>query len=293
MSNAVPPLLNALVDDAAVFPPGSAPLTDAVPAHAGHRRSWYAQLIGPLLLPIGDRSDFVAVAANHPSFSSGASPDLELGLIGEPSAIEPALGDLPEGTRQLESPVAKRGEDPLPGIERLAALMRKCEGPLQWYLEVPLAWGLMSGLDAIAALRAEGLPVAAKFRTGGLAAELFPSPTELAAVIAACRDRDLPFKLTAGLHHAVRHTDAETGLVHHGFLNILAAVVAAADGADPADLALLLSTTETQSLADRIRPDLDRERPLWVGFGSCSVQDPVGDLVTLGLLDRPRPGGPQ
>jgi hypothetical protein len=147
----------------------------------------------------------------------------------------------------------------------------------------------MSGLDAVAALRAEGLPVAAKFRTGGLAAELFPTPAELAAVICACRDRDLPFKLTAGLHHAVRRTDAETGLVHHGFLNILVAVLAAADGAEPADLALTLAATEAHPLAERLGPQLDRERPLWVGFGSCSVQDPVGDLVTLGLLDRPRP----
>ncbi|WP_433054927.1 hypothetical protein [Dactylosporangium sp. CS-033363] len=275
MSNAVPPLLTALVDDAAVFPPGSAPLAEAVPAHANHRRSWYAQLIGPLLLPLADRG--------------GATSDTEVGLIGEPGALETTLGDLPPGTRQLESPVAKRGEDPRPGIERLAALMRKSEEPWQWYLEVPLAWGLMSGLDAIAALRAEGLPVAAKFRTGGLAAELFPSPADLASVICACRDRDLPFKLTAGLHHAVRHTDAETGLVHHGFLNILAAVLGAADGLSPADLTVILSTTEPMPLAAQVQPHLERERPLWVGFGSCSVQDPVDDLVALGLLDRPRP----
>lgn len=273
------PLLTALVDDAAVFPPGNAALSDAVPAHTGHRSSWYAPLIGPLLIPLADRDAFRALAP----------PGTGVGLVGEPPAVEAAIGELPAGTRQIESPVAKRGEDPRPGIDRLAALMRKSEEPWQWYLEVPLAWGLMSALDTVAALRAEGLPVAAKFRTGGLAAELFPTPVELAAVICACRDRDLPFKLTAGLHHAVRHTDAETGLVHHGFLNILAAVLAAADGAEPADLAGILASTDALPLADRVRPHLDRDRPLWVGFGSCSVQDPVTDLTTLGLLDRPRP----
>ena len=273
------PLLTALVDDAAVFPPGSAALEDAVPAHAGHRESWYAPLIGPLLIPVTDLDAFRALAP----------PGTGVGLVGEPGAIESALGDLPGGTRQIESPVAKRGEDPLPGVERLAALMRKNEEPWQWYFELPLAWGLMSALDAVAALRAEGLPAAAKFRTGGLAAELFPSPVELAAVICACRDRDLPFKLTAGLHHAIRHTDAETGLVHHGFLNILVAVLAAADGAEPADLAGTLAATDAYPLADQARAALDRERPLGVGFGSCSVQDPVADLAALGLLDRPRP----
>jgi hypothetical protein len=282
----VPPLLTALVDDAAVFPPGSAALTDAVPAHARHRQSWFAPLIGPLLIPLADRDAFRALAP----------PGTAVGLVGEPGAIEGAVdgGDLPAGTRQIESPVAKRGEDPRPGIERLAALMRKSEEPWQWYLEVPLAWGLMSALDAVAALRAEGLPAAAKFRTGGLAAELFPTPVELAAVICACRDRDLPFKLTAGLHHAVRHTDAETGLVHHGFLNILVAVVSAAGGAEPADLAGILATTDAVPLAEQALPFLERERPLWVGFGSCSVEDPVTDLTTLGLLERPRatPPGP-
>ncbi|MER7003142.1 hypothetical protein ABT297_08860 [Dactylosporangium sp. NPDC000555] len=283
MSNAVPPLLTALVDDAAVFPPGSAALEDAVPAHARHRESWFAPLVGPLLIPLADRDGFRALAP----------PGMGVGLVGEPAAVEAAMGDLPAGTRQIESPVAKRGEDPLPGIERLAALMRKSEEPRHWYFEVPLAWGLMSALDAVAALRAEGLPVAAKFRTGGLAAELFPTPVELAAVICACRDRDLPFKLTAGLHHAVRHIDAETGLIHHGFLNILGAVLTAADGAEPSDLAGILAATEAPQVADRVRPALDRDRPLWVGFGSCGVLDPVTDLTVLGLLDRPRPTAPK
>lgn len=279
----MPPLLTALVDDAAVFPPGSAALADAVPAHLRHRESWFAPLIGPLLIPLADREAFRALAP----------PGTPVGLVGDPAAVEAAIGDLPPGTRQIESPVAKRGEDPLPGIERLATLMRKGEEHLRWYLEVPLAWGLMSGLDAVAALRAEGLPAAAKFRTGGLAAELFPTPMELAAVICACRDRNLPFKLTAGLHHAVRHTDAETGLVHHGFLNILVAVLAAAGGAEPADLAGILAATDATPLADHARPALHRDRPLWVGFGSCSVPDPVADLTALGLLERPRQAPPE
>ncbi|GAA0738140.1 hypothetical protein GCM10010199_60840 [Dactylosporangium roseum] len=273
----MPPLLTALIDDAAVFPPGSAPLADAVPAHARHRESWYSPLIGPLLLPVADLGS--PVLAAH---STG------IGVIGEPAAIERALPQLPATVRQVESPVAKRGEDPSPGIKRLAALMRRGAEPLEWYFEVPLAWGLMSALDELADLRAEGLRASAKFRTGGLAAELFPSPVELAAVICGCRDRELPFKLTAGLHNAVRHTDPETGLVHHGFLNVLVATLAAAEGAEPADLAEILASTDALPLADAARAALDRERPLWAGFGSCGVEEPVSDLSILGLLRRPR-----
>ncbi len=112
------------------------------------------------------------------------------------------------------------------------------------YAELPLTWGLMGALDTLASERAAGVRIAPKFRTGGLAAELFPTPGELAAVICACRDRELPFKLTAGLHHALRHTDPETGFTHHGFLNVLAADLVAAGGAEVDEVAEVLSLTD-------------------------------------------------
>ena len=108
----------------------------------------------------------------------------------------------------------------------------------------------MAALDSVAAARADGADLWPKFRTGGLAAELFPTPAELAAVICACRDRNLRFKLTAGLHHAVRHTDPATGFVHHGFLNVLIASAVAADGGDTAAVAAVLSGTDPAPLVE-------------------------------------------
>jgi len=255
-----------------MFPPGSAPLAEALSAHRGHRDSWYAQLIGPLLIPAVDAGGL-----------ADAAP-IEIGLIGPRDALASATDDLPAGVtvRQWESPVAKRGEDPLPGLKSFLALI---EGrPIKGYAEIPLTFGLMSALDYLAE---SGAAVAPKFRTGGIAAELFPTPVELAAVICACRDRGLSFKLTAGLHHAVRHTDPETAQLHHGFVNIIVAVLAAADGAEPADLAELLAATDPQPLTEAMTEQLDRERPLWIGFGSCSVAEPLADLATLGLVSTP------
>jgi hypothetical protein len=96
------------------------------------------------------------------------------------------------------------------------------------------------------------------------------------------------FKLTAGLHHAVRHTDPETGFIHHGFLNILVGTIEAVDGAEVADVAATLAATDPAPLVDALRGRLDRTRELWVGFGSCSVREPVEDLARLGLLSGPR-----
>jgi hypothetical protein len=176
--------------------------------------------------------------------------------------------------------VAKRGENPLPGLRAFLADF----GDRIAYAEIPLTAGLFGALDEIADARDGGARAAPKFRTGGLAAELFPTPVELAGVVCACRDRALPFKLTAGLHHALRHTDRETGLTHHGFLNVLVAVCAAADGASPADVAQILAGTDPLPLVEGARARLREIRPLWTGFGTCSILEPLADLRTLGLL---------
>jgi hypothetical protein len=272
----VPPLFARLIDDAAVFPPGSAPIREALAAHAGHRGAWYADLVGPLLLPasvLGDLDE-----ASLPRI--GVVGDT--GLAGVHAAFQAAAAS--DRWTQFEVAVAKRGEDPQPGLRTL--LGEVGVGPdIDVYAEVPLTWGLLDALDTLGTERAAGARVAPKFRTGGLAAELFPTPVELAAVICACRERDLPFKLTAGLHHALRYTDPETGFTHHGFLNVLAASLAAAGGAEVADVAELLGGTDPVPVVEVVRGRLAEERPLWIGFGSCSLAEPLADLTTLGLLN--------
>ncbi|MFD0819067.1 hypothetical protein ACFQ0D_12300 [Micromonospora zhanjiangensis] len=281
MSTQVPRLFHGLIDDAAVFPPGNAPLPEAVPAHRAHRAAWYADLVGPLLVPPS------AVTASE--LSGLVDPGTEIGLIGDTGVdrLPFALSFLePDGVRvrQIETAVAKRGEDQQPGLAALVQRTDRLDG-IQVYAEIPLAWGLLGALDTVARARASGVPIAAKFRTGGLAAELFPTPVELAAVICACRDRELPFKLTAGLHHALRHTDPETGFNHHGFLNVLVATSAAVDGAEVGEVAELLASTDPLRLIDPIRVRREQNRRLWVGFGSCSIIEPLTDLVRLGLIN--------
>jgi hypothetical protein len=277
--DAVPALLAGLLDDAAVFPPGSAPLPDAVRDHRVHRGSWYSQLIGPLLVPAAEVADLGPLLR----------PDerLAVGLVGPIDAVATALPAVENSTAievsQIESPVAKRGEDPMPGLREFLAIA----GGRLGYAEIPLTLGLLGALDRLAEARESGARVAPKFRTGGLAAELFPTPVELAAVISACRERQLPFKLTAGLHQAIRQQDPETGFTHHGFLNVLAATILATDGAEVADLAEILACTDAQPVVQVVSPNLDRRRPLWIGFGTCSVAEPLDELRRLGLLEPP------
>jgi hypothetical protein len=273
----VPRLFARLVDDSAFLAGG--PLADAVAGHRAHRDAWYADLIGPLMLPS-------SALAELPAVLGGGAP-LPVGVVADagPEALAQAVRAAAAHVEiaQVEAAVAKRGEDPQPGLRLLLDLVRRLR-PVPGYAEIPLTWGLLAALDTLAAARADGLPVSVKFRTGGLAAELFPTPVELAAVICACRDRALRFKLTAGLHHAVRYTDPETGFVHHGFLNVLVATVAAARGAEVAEVAEILAATDPVPLIEPARSLRAEARPLWDGFGASDVTEPLVDLRQLGLL---------
>ena len=273
MSTLVPPLFAGLVDDASLLPPSLIGLPDAAAKHREHTTAWYAGLLGSLLVP-------ASVAAAEPV------PDLTAVLIGDvPIGALPVIVDKVRAAgavvRHVEAAVARRGEDPQPGLAGLFALAVD----LPVYAEIPLSWGLLSALDTVAEARAQGLRIAPKFRVGGLAAELFPTPVELAAIICACRDRNLPFKLAAGLRHALRHTDPETGFTHHGFLNVLVASAVAVEGGEVAEVAESLAATHPLPLVEPARERRDADRPLWIGYGSVNVIEPLTDLVRLGLID--------
>ena len=268
------------MDDAAVFPPGSATVPAAIAGHRRHRASWYAALVGRLLLP----------TSSLPEAASGLRPDesLEIGIVADVplahldrhvSGADPRLR-----VRQVEAPVARRGEDPQAGLDALLPLCTRWE-LADVYAEVPLTTGLLGALDRIAAHREAGTRIAPKFRTGGLAAELFPTPMELAAIICACHERGLPFKLTAGLHRALRHNDPETGFVHHGFLNVLVAAAVAVEGAEVAEVAEVLASTHPVPLVEPARSRRDEPRPLWAGFGATNVLEPLTELIRLGLIN--------
>ena len=289
----IPILFRGFVDDAAVFPPGSASLSDAVRAHLDHRTRWYEELVGPLLVKTSQLTELPALLDRHRTASgdaadaagAAAAGQFRIGIVAD-TGIEPvakAIASLPDGVAlaQVEAPVAKRGEDPMPGVALLKSAIGDWGG-VRVYGEVPLTFGLHEALDELA-----GTPVTPKFRTGGLLAELFPSPNELAAVIVACVERGMDMKLTAGLHRAVRHTDRSTGFTHHGFLNVLAACSYAVQGAGVDTVGEALRHTDPRPLVDVVYELRDRERPLWAGFGSCSVTEPLDDLIGLGLIEEP------
>ena len=269
----MPTLLDRLIDDAALFPPGNAPMAVAVPAHLGFAGTPYGAIVGRFLCP-ASRLDELAAA-----LPSGVT--LELGLIADTGL--PGLGaalSLVASEPRLRLTAV---EVALPDGDVVESARRAVAGlprEVTCFVEVPRVPGFRGVLDVLI-----GSGVAAKARTGGATAEAFPTEAELAVLVVGCVERGLPFKCTAGLHGAVRHRDRETGLEQHGFANLLLAVHAALSGGD---VLAALSTRDSEVIAAGCcaltAEDAARVRASFVGFGSCSIAEPVADLTALGML---------
>ena len=132
--------------------------------------------------------------------------------------------------------------------------------------------------------------VKAKFRTGRTPAWQWPNEAALAGFLDAVVLRGLSFKLTGGLHHAVRGTfgDGTAAEPMHGLLNVLAATADALDGAEAPELAVVLAETDTARLVELVTQLDDdsaaRTRASFAAYGCCGVLDPITELQALGLI---------
>ncbi len=281
----IPALFRHLVDDAAVFPPGDLPLVEAVQAHRAHRQAEYAELVGPFVCTDEDLMKVAAEAAK-----TGDGP-LEVAVVitGGAGGIEPAVkyGDRSADVVVKAIEVRLRNEDDL--SRNALRVVRACDDCLDdesAFVEIGLDGAWERALDVVA-----DAGYAAKLRTGGLDASLFPHADQVAAFITACLDREVAFKCTAGLHNAVRHTAPDTGFEHHGFLNVLLATRASLDGAGQDEVAAVLENRDGEALAAKAAELSDEQadgtRKWFTSFGSCSIDEPRHDLTALKLLETP------
>jgi hypothetical protein len=181
-------------------------------------------------------------------------------------------------------------------IDRLMTIVPQ---QLEAYFEIPTSTDPRGMIAAMA-----GTGARAKIRTGGVTPDAFPPAPHIARFIAACAAADVPFKATAGLHHPLRgefNLTYEPGCARgtmYGFLNVFlaAALLRTGEGTE-ADAAELLTETNATNFRFVEQGIAWREKRLpaakialvrenfAMSFGSCSFDEPVNDLKTMGLLD--------
>ena len=237
------PLFAGFFDDAALFPPGNAPMDEAVSVHLARRGTHDGQLVGPFVCTTA-RLEELGEALGH--------GHLELALVSTVDGLTDVLDHL--AAQQNLTLVAVEVRGPVAALPEL---------PLGLRVFVERPWADSLGVPAAAML---------KLRCGGAEPSDTPSSAQLGAAIQLCVRQDLAFKLTAGLHRAVR-TDRE-----HGFLNVLAAVREAIDGGDPAPV---LDERDPASLKVTSPEEVRR---LFRSIGTCNIDEPLTDLRALGLI---------
>jgi hypothetical protein len=327
MTNGLRALLARVIDYAGLFPPAKLPLELALSSYLRYRDEPEGWMLGRFVCPAarlseselfadalagqdrlfivsalgrggdtaaafldGLRQDLQAIAAFRARHGRAVEVDvLEVRLppdvLGE--ANRPRLAGLIEDAAEL----VEEGGPPV--------LKSFFEVPLRadWKSEVAVAADVVAETGGASPPRFRWRPAGLKLRTGGLAAAAFPSPEQVAFVIATARQRGLALKFTAGLHHPLRRFDAGVNADMHGFLNVFAAGVLAWSGdLGVGELQEVIAGAAPPALAfddQGLRlgqrraalTDIHHARMNGVlSFGSCSFDEPRDDLRALGLL---------
>jgi hypothetical protein len=240
-------VLERLIDHAALFPPASMSLPDALDEDRQARESEYGWIVDRFVVPAAKLAE---LPVERPTLSVVLSSLDDVALLDGAADVEAV---------ELVLPSAR----PL-SADLVAAYSALRPLDVETYFELVFDDGWRDDVPAaIGAVAAIGGRV--KLRCGGA---FVPSVEQIGLVVACCRDAGVPFKATAGLHHPMRRGE------EHGFLNLLAAATAPLDRIE-------------EVLAEEDGSALELEeasREVFASFGSCSWREPVEGLQELGML---------
>ena len=287
---AVRTLLAGAIDYAGLFPPAALPMREAVRNYASYLRGADAWALGRFVVPIARLNEFRECAALP--LSSDEAPWRLSGLAAAGAADWAAverLRGMAAIVDALELRVTTSGD--------IDAAGARLPTGVDVFYEIPIAADPGHLVAAIARVGGR-----AKVRSGGVTADAVPRVDHLARFIVTCARAAVPFKATAGLHHALRAAyrltyDADSPRADmFGFVNVLLAAAFAWAGLgadavgevlgerDPAAFRFLTDAVEWRGQRLHVEAIADTRSRLALSFGSCSFTEPIDELGALGLL---------
>ncbi len=280
--NAIDSLLAGLMDYAGLYPPANLDMRCAVKNYFTYKRGKHAHALGRFIVDVLRIDELRAVAGDRLC-------DMRLSAIASAPSSMDMISAFIDGRVPIEAVELKAASTA--EIQRLAASPN-----IETYIEIPMGATCSALLEIFAAAGAR-----VKLRMGGVVADAFPSAAAVAEMLAALHRHGLAFKATAGLHHPLRSRhpftyapDSPTGTMH-GFINLFCAAALMHFGGNIAEATTILD--EQDPLAWSLTPDaikwrsrtwsaehIAEVRKQFVGIGSCSFEEPIGELETLGWL---------
>ena len=301
-------LFGALIDHAGLLPPDPIEMREAVTEYRearGARTGWIA---GRFQCPASRLEDLAAqltrtmepgearweicvIFDQEPGAAASAITAFE-GAVDPAASVVITQSQIPaEATRADIAQAFMAATTVKPSITAFLEIGRDAD----WERQIP------ANVDIVDAVRKEALRTGgAVFRCGGPDPADTPITGQVAAFIVACHARDVPFRFAGGPDHPIRHHDPHSGVMRHGFVNLIAASSLAAQG--EGELAVLEAVDETDPEAfvigatgmrwrDReigTRAIIAARSAGIVGLGSREFADPVADLDRMRFLP---PGG--
>lgn len=295
-------LMTRSIDYAGLFPPARLDMAPAVRNYAAYREDEQEWALARFVLPVKRFEEFEQAAGELLPTGEDAEPWRISALIGEKLGTDLDAIDAfnrrraeAESGRAIVDAIELKASTPA-GVEQA---VRKIPEDLEAYFELPLD-GDPRGL--VAALAGE-TNICAKARLGGVTPDAIPDAEKVARFIVACAAARVPWKATAGLHHAVRgeypltYEDDPPRGVMHGFLNVFtcAAMAHAALPTQEEAVSILTEQSKDAFRFDESGVDVGDRRVTFDqiaasrknflrSFGSCSFVEPIEDLQALGLL---------
>ena len=300
MRRALRALLSGVIDYAGLFPPAKLDVPTAVDNYLRYAHGHQKWIMSRFVCSSGKLPELARELAEHPE-----EPFVPVTVIGQASqdrkSWEHALTHDSEAMNKFLKEVENHAEIEafeirVPDHGHLEGYVRDLKGfdNVDVYVELP--WG--DGMNDSLNLLAESEWLRAKGRTGGLEPSAFPSNSSLAEFLQQCSHLDLPFKLTAGLHHPLPRHDDATGGEMHGFLNIAVAMALIFEHeltrgeiesvlAEKSPSAFAFTDSEISFKEMKASfDDAEEARALFVSYGSCSIDEPIEDLQKMGLSEE-------
>ena len=284
-------LLGRVVDYAGLFPPAALDMATAVRQYQQYLQSEDGWMLGSFVVPAARLEEFAA-AFEQVCCGEKESPwTLSIVCAGEGADDARRVAEFRQGAAFIGSLETKAADPRMAEeiLERLpAARARYVEFSPQHAAEI---------LPVLADRGAR-----AKIRMGGVTPETIPDLEDVARFLTSCMRERVPFKATAGLHHAVRGPRALTGkpdsprATMHGFLNLFLAAALAYFGDEQQAIVGTLAEEDASAFRgddDVIRwhdhilitDQVERVRSEFaMSFGSCSFTEPLDDMKEMGWI---------
>mgnify|MGYP003393168287 CR=1 FL=1 len=289
-------LLAEIIDYAGLFPPSQLSMQEAVLNYATYRMSNYGWMLGRFVLPAARLPELMDHAREF--ISRDGKSEWRLSVIAGED-INQTIKEIREFQRLYPNGVK------VDMLEVKAATPSKIENTVSAVPDgITTYFEIVDGksfVDLVATLAMK--QQRAKLRTGGVVTDDFPKTHEIIRFVRTCMAANVPFKATAGLHHPIRcykpltyAENAPQGTMH-GFLNVLLMTGFARESYRVSLLEELMEEEFGEAftfgeLDVKWRDDhfltnshlsLLRRKGM-ISFGSCSFDEPIADLQSLGVL---------